>query len=62
MATFTKRQLDVAIRVLMETDLVKRWAEGELRAYGIGKDTPEGKNFLLKERRKQAEKIISSAK
>jgi hypothetical protein len=45
----------------METDLVRKWAQGELKAYGVSEDTPEGKKFFAEKRKKVAEKIISSA-
>lgn len=58
MAKFTKEQLDAAVIVLMETPLVKNWCLGELRAYGIDRKSPDGRKFLLKKRRKIAERII----
>jgi hypothetical protein len=59
---FTKHQLETAIEVLMETDLIRKWAVGELRAYGVPENTPEGRKFVLEQRRKIAEKIVMSAR
>ena len=61
MAKFTRRELEIAVQVLMETDLVKNWAEGELRAFGI-QDSTAREKFLEKQKRKIAERIIRTAR
>lgn len=62
MALFTSRQKSIAIRVLIETTLVKNWALGELRAYGLEPTSVDGQKFLREKRRELAERIISTVK
>jgi len=62
MTLFNRRQIDSAIKVLAETDLVKNWASGELKAYGMSIDTPAGQKFYDEKRLEQAQRIISTAK
>ncbi len=62
MTGFQQKTLNTAIDVLMETDLVKRWAKGELKAYGIQEGTPEYDKFYKDKRRAVATKIINTAK
>lgn len=62
MALFNKRQKDVAVKVLMETTLVRNWALGEARAFGVNPESEKGMKFLLDKRRELAERIVSTAK
>lgn len=58
---FTKAQIETAIQVLMETDMVKNWAEGELRAFGVQPDAAAGAKFIEEQKRKVAERIVKTA-
>lgn len=58
-AKFTKRQVEAAIQVLKESDLVRHWALGELRAYGVNPDSPAGQEFFSKKTEEIARKILT---
>jgi len=55
---FTTRDYEVAVRIMSKSKLVRQWAEGELRAYGLGLDTVAGKKFLEQKAREQAERLV----
>lgn len=55
---FTEHEMDVAVRVMMKSKLVREWAEGELRAFGLSLDTVVGKKFLEQKSREQAQRLV----
>jgi len=61
-ALFTSRQKAIAVRVLMETTLVKNWALGELRAYDLDPASADGQKFLREKRKELAEHTINTVK
>ncbi len=56
---FTKHEVDTAIKVLLESDYVKNWVFGELRAFGVDPSSPEGIRFIQKRSPEIAKKIIT---
>lgn len=55
---FTPRDREIAIQVMAKSKLVRQWAEGELRAYGLSPDTPIGKKFFEGKCKEQAERLV----
>lgn len=55
---FTSHEREVAVRVMMQSKLVRQWAEGELRAFGLSVDTPAGKKFFQEKCREQAQRLV----
>jgi len=55
---FTRRQIDIAIEVLAKSQFVQKWCEGEARAYGIAKDSPEYAKFVAENSRKYARRLL----
>ena len=55
---FTEHEMDIAIHVLMKSRIVKKWAQGELGAFGIGLDTLAGKKFFEEKCREQATRLV----
>ena len=55
---FTPHELEIAIKVLIESKAVKAWVEGQARAYDVDLSTPEGKTFASLRARQHAEKLI----
>lgn len=57
-----KSDRDAAIRVLINSKSVVKWAEGEARAFDVDLNTPAGKTFFEKKCREQAERLIKQAR
>ena len=57
-AKFTKRELENAIKVLMESRIVKNWVESQAEHLGVDLNTLEGREFFKREARAQAERLI----
>ena len=57
-AKLTKHELDTAVRVLMESHIVKNWVESQAKHLGIDLNTPAGHEFFMREARAQAERLI----
>lgn len=57
---FTQHQIDTAVQVLIESKLVRNWALGELKAYGLNQNSPASQKFLSEKTREIALKIINS--
>ncbi len=55
---FTPHELEIAVRVLIGSKVVKKWVEGEARSYGVDLSTPAGKAFAVRAARQHAEKLI----
>ena len=55
---FTKRELDNAVKVLMESRIVKNWVDSQAKLLGVDLNTPAGHEFFNREARAQAEKLI----
>lgn len=53
----TKKQ--IAIEVLSKSKMVRKWAKGELKAYDVDEDSPEGRKFISEKCKNIAEKILS---
>lgn len=56
---FTKHEVDTAIKVLLESDYVKNWVTGELRAYGVDPTSAEGVKFTSRRSVEIAKKLIT---
>lgn len=52
------KDFDIAVRELSKSRFVVNWAKGELKAYGIDPNSPEGKAFIERESIKYARKIL----
>jgi len=57
-SNFTKHQIETAILVLMESAQVKNWVVGQARFLKVDLQTPQGKDFWLREARAAAERLI----
>lgn len=55
---FTKHDLDTAVKVLMESVIVKNWVSGMAKSFNIRLDTLEGRVFYEREARAAAERLI----
>lgn len=55
---FTPRDRETAVKVLMHSKIVQKWARGEARAFGVDLDTPAGRKFFQEKCREQAERIV----
>ena len=55
---FTKREIEIAIRVVMKSRRIKHWVEAEARTYKVDLNTAEGKAFYESAARAAAEKDI----
>lgn len=55
---FTKHEIETAIRVLMESQMVKHWVESEARFLEVDLNTPRGQEFYEREARLAAERLI----
>lgn len=53
-----KPDRDAAIRVLKQSKIVKNWVSGQMRAFGVDPDSPEGKAFYERESEAAAERLI----
>jgi len=56
-----KSDQEAAIRVLINSKSVVKWARGEMRSFGVDLDSPEGKKFFDEKRREQAIRLIKQA-
>lgn len=54
----TKRQIEAAVKVLMQSQYVKNYVKAEANFLGVNLDTPEGKKFFERTARETAEKLI----
>jgi hypothetical protein len=59
---FTKNELAIATKVVAETDYVRKWAMGELRAFKVDPASEAGKNFLARKRLELAQKFVNTAR
>ena len=57
-AKFTKRERENAVKVLMESRIVRNWVESQAKLLGIDLNTPAGYEFFERESKTQAEKLI----
>lgn len=55
---FTKRQLEIAVEVMIESRYVRNWVKSEAKTYGVDLRTPEGQKFKLIKSREMAELLI----
>lgn len=55
---FTPHDYEVAAHVMTKSKIVREWAQGLLKAFGLEPDTPEGKRFLEKKSMEQAQRIV----
>ncbi len=55
---FTKRERENAIKVLMESRIVKNWVKSQAKLLGVDLNTPAGHEFFEREARAQAERLI----
>jgi hypothetical protein len=54
----SKHDREIAIRVLMQSRQVKNWVDGLITAFGIDPNTPAGHQFIEKQSRAAAERLI----
>lgn len=54
----TKRQIEAAVKVLMQSEYVGNWVRSEAKFLGVDLDTPEGKNFFDRVAREMAERLV----
>lgn len=57
-AKFTKHELETAIRVMMESRIVKNWVKSQAKFLGVDLSTPTGQEFYERETRAAAERYI----
>ncbi len=55
---FTRHEKDIAIKVFMESRMVRHWAESQAELLGVDLNTPKGQEFYNRERRAYAEKLM----
>lgn len=55
---FTEHDRETAIQVMTKSKIVRDWAKGEARAFGVSLDTPTGRKFFEEKCRKQAERLV----
>ena len=55
---FTEHEMDIAVRVMSKSKIVRDWALGLTRAYGLEPDTPACNSFLDKKCMEQAQRIV----
>jgi len=55
---FTRKEIETAIRVLMEAKIVRNWVKSEAKFFGVDLDTPRGKIFFEQNARAMAERLI----
>lgn len=54
----SKHDREIAIHVLMQSRQVRNWVDGLIKAFGIDLNTPEGRQFIEKQSRAAAERLI----
>ena len=54
----TPHDHETAVRVMAKSKIVRQWAEGELRAFGLNPDTPTGRKFFEEKCREQATRLV----
>jgi len=54
---FTKHQVEVASRVLMESKIVRNWVTSEAKFLNVDLSTPRGREFYEREARLAAERL-----
>ena len=55
---FTKHEMEIAIRVLMQSRRVTNWVKGEAKLLGVDLSTPTGQEFYERNARAYAEKLL----
>lgn len=55
---FTEREIETALRVVMESQAVRNWVTSEASFLGVDLNTPEGQEFYRQQSRAAAERII----
>ena len=55
---FTKHEIEIAIRVLMQSRLVREWVKSQAKFVGVDLSTPAGQEFYEREARAQAARLI----
>lgn len=57
-AGFSQHQVDTAVLVAMSSKSVKNWVDGIAKAYGVNKNTVEGREFYDRETRAAAMRLL----
>ena len=57
-AKFTKHERETAIRVLMQSGIVKNWVKAQAEFLGVDLSTAAGREFYERNARAYAEKLI----
>lgn len=55
---FTTRQIETALEVLRESDIVRKWVQSQANFLGVDLNTPEGAAFLEKNSTKMARRLL----
>jgi hypothetical protein len=55
---FTPEEIKIAVKVLSRSKHVENWAKGELRAFGLDINSPQGKKFFNDKRMEYARRLI----
>ena len=55
---FTKHELEIAVRVLMQSRMVTHWVESQAKFLGVDLSTPAGQEFYECETRASAERLM----
>lgn len=55
---FTRSEIETAIRVLIESQMVKNWVTSEAKFLEVDLNTPAGQEFYEREARLAAERLI----
>lgn len=58
MIKFSEAEMRTAVRVAVQSRMVKNWVRGEMRAFEVDPNSPEGKIFIKKESVRAARRIL----
>ena len=55
---FTPHDRETAVKVMAKSKIVRKWATGELAAFGLSPDTTAGRKFFTEKCQEQAERLV----
>jgi len=55
---FTRKQMEIAIEVLSQSQFVLNWCKSEARTYGLKHGTPEYEQFVAEQSKQYARRIL----
>lgn len=59
MGTHTPREVEIAVKVMFQSRIVRKWIAGQLRWFGLDPLTPEGRAFAEREGMKMSRRLVS---